>query len=37
MVQSGWYAKRFDDLGGGSGFAWKLDRSAFIGECVDHR
>jgi hypothetical protein len=36
MVQSGWYAKRFDDLGGGSGFAWKLDRSAFIGECVAH-
>jgi hypothetical protein len=36
MVQSGWYAKRFDDLGGSSGFAWKLDRTAFIGECVDH-
>lgn len=35
MVQSGWYAKRFDDCGGslngGSGFAWKLNRSAFIG------
>jgi hypothetical protein len=37
MVQSGWYAKRFDDLGGSSGFGWKLDRSAFIGECVYHR
>ena len=37
MIQSGWYAKRFDDLGGGSGFAWKLNRSAFIGECVLHR
>jgi hypothetical protein len=37
QVQSGWYAKRFDDLGGWSGFAWKLDRSAFIGECVVHR
>jgi len=37
MVQSGWYVKRFDDLGGGSGFAWKLNRSAFIGECVMHR
>jgi hypothetical protein len=36
QVQSGWYAKRFDDLGGWSGFAWKLDRSAFIGECVYH-
>jgi hypothetical protein len=37
QVQSGWYAKRFGDLGGWSGFAWKLDRSAFIGECVYHR
>src|SRR4030043_1724257 len=36
QVQSGWYAKRFDDMGGWSGFAWKLDRSAFIGECVSH-
>ncbi len=36
QVQSGWYAKRFDDLGGGSGFAWKLDRSVFVGECVSH-
>jgi hypothetical protein len=37
QVQSGWYAKRFDNLGGWSGFAWKLDRSALIGECVNHR
>ncbi len=36
MVQSGWYIKRFNDLGGGSGFAWRLDRSAFIGGCVTH-
>jgi hypothetical protein len=36
QVQSGWYVKRYDDLGGWSGFAWKLDRSAFIGECVFH-
>ncbi|OGN90849.1 MAG: hypothetical protein A2Y88_00095 [Chloroflexi bacterium RBG_13_48_10] len=36
QVQSGWYVKRFDDLGGWGGFAWKLDRSAFIGECIDH-
>src|SRR4030042_935548 len=36
QVQSGWYAKRFGDLGGWSGFAWKLDRSAFIGECINH-
>lgn len=37
QVHSGWYAKRFDNLGGSSGFAWKLDRSAFIGGCVYHR
>ena len=37
QVQSGWYTKRYDDYGGWSGFAWKLDRSAFIGECVYHR
>ncbi len=36
QVQSGWYLKRFTDLESGSGFAWKLDRSAFIGECVTH-
>ncbi len=36
QVQSGWYAKRYDDYGGYSGFAWKLDRSAFMGECVYH-
>ncbi len=36
QVQSGWYAKRFNDLWGGSGFAWKLDRSTFIGKCVSH-
>jgi hypothetical protein len=37
QVQAGWYAKRFDNLGGRTGFAWKLDRSAFIGQCVFHR
>src|SRR3990170_4304322 len=36
QIHSGWYAKQFDDLGGGSGFSWKLDRSAFIGQCVYH-
>ncbi len=36
MVQSGWYAKAFDNLGGWGGFAWKLDRSAFISECLYH-
>lgn len=36
QVHSGWYAKRFWDNQNGSGFAWNLDRSAFIGECVSH-
>lgn len=36
LVHSGWYAKAFPDHGGGSGFAWGWDRSAFIGECVFH-
>lgn len=36
MVQSGWYAKSFDNLGGWGGFVWKMDRSAFISECLYH-
>ena len=36
QVHSGWYAKRFNDFTGGSGFAWQLDRDVFIGECVRH-
>ena len=34
QISSGWYAKRFDDLGGGSGLAFKMDRKVFIGQCV---
>ena len=37
LVQSGWYASQFNDLGGTSGLAWKSDRSLFIGACVYHR
>lgn len=37
MIHSGWYAKRFDDHGGGSGFVWTLEREAFLGGCVEHR
>lgn len=37
MVQSGWYAKRFTDLGGGSGLAWTLNRQVFIGDCIYHQ
>src|ERR1051326_3210763 len=36
QIQSGWYAHWFADRGGFSGFAWKNDRTAFHGECVDH-
>jgi hypothetical protein len=36
QVQSGWYAQRYQNLGGWGGFAWKLDRSAFISECLEH-
>lgn len=37
VIQSGWYASQFNDLGGTSGLAWKRDRSVFIGSCVYHR
>ena len=36
QVQSGWYVQRYQNLGGWGGFAWKLDRSAFISECLEH-
>lgn len=36
QVQSGWYAQRFSDYIGDTGFAWNLDRSASIGRCVFH-
>ncbi|MGD2157628.1 MAG: phosphodiester glycosidase family protein, partial [Anaerolineales bacterium] len=39
QIHSGWYAKRFYDNetgSAGSGFAWKTDRSVFIGGCVSH-
>lgn len=37
QVHSGWYARRFDERQSSSGFAWTLDRDAFIGGCVVHR
>lgn len=37
QVQSGWYARRYNDYQGQSGFAWTLDRNAFIGQCVYHK
>lgn len=36
QVQGGWYCKRFTDVTGGSGFAWRLGGDAFIGGCVTH-
>jgi Phosphodiester glycosidase len=37
QIQSGWYAQRFWENQAVSGFAWQLDREAFIGECVYHQ
>jgi hypothetical protein len=37
QIHSGWYAKRFRNLESGSGLAWKLDLTTFIGQCVHHR
>ncbi len=37
IVQDGWYVKRYDKLGGWGGFAWKLDRTEFISECLDNQ
>ena len=34
LIHSGWYAKRFEDCGGFTGFAWTLNRVPFIGENV---
>ena len=36
QVHSGWYAWRFQDTATRNAFTWKLDRSAFIGDCVRH-
>ncbi len=36
MVQSGWYAKRFDDCGGYTGFGWDIFRRPFIGGDIRH-
>lgn len=34
LVQSGWYARRFEDRQTVGGFAWRFDRQALITECV---
>ena len=34
FIQSGWYARRFEDRQTVGGFAWRFDRSALIVECL---
>jgi hypothetical protein len=34
MVQSGWYARSFENRQTVGGFAWRLDRQAFVTECL---
>mgnify|MGYP000476940331 CR=1 FL=1 len=34
IINSGWYAKRFEDCGGFTGFGWNLNRVPFIGENI---
>ena len=36
QIHAGWLAKRFSELESLSGFVWKMDRTAFIGECITH-
>jgi len=36
VINSGWYAKRFTNFRGDAGFAWTLNREAFIGSCVNN-
>jgi uncharacterized protein YraI len=36
-IHSGWYANRFSNFGGYSGFGWTVDRVPFIGGCINHR
>jgi hypothetical protein len=36
QISSGWYAKRFTELGGSSGFGYRLNRTYFIGQCVSN-
>ncbi|HSW45359.1 MAG TPA: phosphodiester glycosidase family protein, partial [Phycisphaerae bacterium] len=36
VVNSGWYAKRYDDVSGLSGFVWDVNRNATMGLCVSN-
>ncbi len=37
QILGGWYAHRFYEYGGTSGFVWTRDRETFIGDCVSHK
>ncbi len=37
FVHSGWYAKRFGNWGGYSGFGWTVNRVPFFGNCIYHQ
>ncbi len=37
VIHSGWFTKWYGSLEGGSGFAWTLERNAFLGQCVYRR
>jgi hypothetical protein len=34
MIQSGWYAQRFENRQTVGGFAWRMDRQAIVTECL---
>jgi len=36
FMQSGWYVRRYDHLGGPSGLTWTRDRELFLGGCLSH-
>ena len=36
QISSGWYAWPFQDRATRNSFIWKIDREAFIGDCVSH-
>lgn len=36
LLHSGWYAQKYGDLAGGTGFVWTSERQAVIAGCVEH-
>jgi hypothetical protein len=37
VIQSGWHARQFSEYESYSGFGWRLDRTPFLGLCVEYR